>query len=117
MNTSHAPPLHVSGLDWNDRTAVLSAWVDLAVERDDFCDGTCGIMGTLGDELGFFAHQAMVEKIVGLMGLISEHCPQLTQSVSQIYVGRGLCESDLNTLVGIGSHEYFQAFGYGVTDT
>lgn len=71
------------------------------------------------NKLGYLAHRAMVDEVVGLLGLIAEHCPQLTQSVSQIYDAQDLCGSDLYDLASdaIGSHEDFQAFGYGVTET
>lgn len=79
--------LAVRGLDWNDRNAVLSAWVDAAQKSAFEWDFEWGMEP---NKLGYLAHRALVEKIVGLLCLIAEHCPQLTRSVSLIYEGRGL---------------------------
>lgn len=87
--------LAVRDLDWNCRKAVLSAWVDAATVSGwewDF------LRDMKPNRLGYLAHRALVEKIVGLLCLIAEHCPQLTRTVSLYYEGDGLHGEELEDL-------------------
>lgn len=87
--------LAVHGLDWNCREAVLSAWVDAV--QNSAVEWEFG-MEREPNKLGYVAHRALVGKLVGLLCLIAEHCPQLTRSVSLFYVGPGLYGADLYDL-------------------
>lgn len=87
--------LAVRGLDWNCRNAVLSAWVDAAKGGAFDWDFEWDMQP---NKFGYLAHRALVEKMVGLLCLIAEHCPQLTRSVSLIYEGHGLHGEELEDL-------------------
>lgn len=87
--------LAVRGLNWNCRNAVLTAWVDAA--QGSAFEWDCE-WAMDKNKLGYLAHRELVEKMVGLLCLIAEHCPQLTRSVSLIYEGDGLCDEQLDDL-------------------
>lgn len=107
---SNFASLAVQGLDWNRRHDVLSAWVDAAKGSETHWGGFDEHGDLESNRLGYFAHRAMVDEIVGLLCLIAEHCPQLTRSVSLIYDGQGLYGSDLYDLAddAFGTFTYCQ---------
>ncbi|KAG6368809.1 hypothetical protein INS49_003025 [Diaporthe citri] len=106
--------LAVRGLDWNCRNAVLSAWVEAAKGSAFEWDFEFGMEP---NKFGYLAHRALVEKMVGLLCLIAEHCPQLTRSVSLIYKGHGLYGEELEDLASDATClEYMSEF-FSSSDT
>lgn len=90
-------PMAVSGLGWNWRRAVQSAWVDAAKERARAWFFNFYV-SMPQNRLGYAAHRALVNEVLDLLSLFANHCPQLTRSIYLVYGGDMMGPGDLYDL-------------------